>query len=83
MASFKKYNIEYYFWDITVNYDVLPKNIKDFILTNYNWLEPNGTHSWKYDRISPSDGHPNETGYIQLADHIYSAIKERNLYRRF
>lgn len=80
---FQKYNVKYYFWDMSVHYEALPEPYKSYILNNFNWLEPKGRHLWEYDRISRNDSHPSINGHKQLANHIKTQIENCNYYGKY
>jgi len=44
-------------------------------VSNHNWLEKDGKHTFIYDRISSNDGHPNMQGHIQIAESIFKLLK--------
>lgn len=74
---FNKHNIKYYFWDFSDYPNRLPDEYKNYILSNYNWInhKTDGWH-WDYETISEEDNHPSATGHKQIADIIYNYIKE-------
>ncbi len=72
-SMFKKFGVKYYYWNFVTPMFTLPDDLKSLLLDNYNWLEPNGRHTWIYDRLD-NDPHPSLNGHIQLAEYIKNAI---------
>jgi hypothetical protein len=81
-SIFKRYGIEYYYWDMTSSMNSIPNTLRDYA-KNYNWLEENGCHRWEYDRVSKKDPHPSERGGVQIANQIYEAMRKHNYYGKY
>jgi hypothetical protein len=71
---FRMFDVKYYYWS-NCGISNYPDHIKNFMLSNHNWLEKDGKHTLIYDRISPNDGHPNMQGHIQIAESIFKLLK--------
>lgn len=71
---FESIKIKYYFWYPLVPLHLYPQNYKDHFL-KFPMLDKNyGNLSYKYDRVSENDCHPNLNGHKQIADCIFSEL---------
>jgi hypothetical protein len=78
-SLFKRFGVKYYYWNFVTPMFMIPEPKKSFLLQSYNWLEPNGRHMWRYERLG-NDPHPSEAGHIQLSQHIKNAIEKLKYY---
>jgi hypothetical protein len=75
-ALFNRYNIKYYYWNMDNLIYSYPIKEKNYLLQNHIWLD-NGKSNWDYERVDETDPHPSLTGHKQLAEIIYSKMKEK------
>ena len=84
-SMFKLFGVRYFYWNQLNHADQYPKHIKNYYCNNFPWIDipqlshatMNNNHPWIYDRISKTDTHPSFQGHRELADIIYSRIKDQ------
>lgn len=78
-SIFKRYNIKYYYWNLSgmlINPDEIYYR---FLRDNYNWINNDLHFTCEFDSI-PNDGHPTVNGHRQIAEFSVKYIKTQNLY---
>ena len=84
-SMFKLFGVRYFYWNQLNLADQYPKHVQDYYCDNFPWidtprlsyLDMNDSYRWKYETVSKTDVHPSFQGHRELADIIYSKIKDR------
>ena len=78
-SLFKRFNVKFFYWSFVNDIKYQPEHIRQYHLDNFPWLDihVNGEPEWIYDRVSEQDKHPSFTGHKQIAEIIYSMIKDK------
>ena len=82
---FETFGVKYFYWNYIDFSYTYPQNIKEYYINQFPWIDNPGNDPaymtvedlWQYDRVSPTDAHPSFQGHRELADIIYSKIKDQ------